>query len=88
MDHYGDGIRRCLSSTAVSDGGVDESRQNCELNDSSRHKQRVQKLGLRRRSPMGGHACILVYHKMAKVSVRGTDCLHHTHEHKNAVIHR
>ena len=44
MDHYGDGIRRYQSSPAVSDGGVDEPRQNLGHNDS--------KLGFRR-SPIG-----------------------------------
>ena len=86
MDHYGDGIRRCHSSLAVSDGGVHELRQNRRHNDFNRHKQRVQKLGVRR-SPMGGNASVLVYQSVAKVSVRGTDRLHHTNEHKNTVIH-
>ena len=44
MDHYGDGIRRCNSSPAVSDAGVDEPRQDCAHNFSNSHKQGVQKL--------------------------------------------
>ena len=86
MGHYCDAIRRFHSSSAVTDGGVDEPRQNGGHNFSSRHKQRVQKLGLRR-SPMGGNASVLVYHSVAKSSVRGTDRLHCTDEHDNAVNH-
>ena len=28
------------------------------------------------------------YHSVAKISVRGTDRLHHTDEHKNTVVQR
>ena len=29
-----------------------------------------------------------IYHDMAEVSVRGTDRLHHTNEHENAIVNR
>ena len=87
MDHCRDRTRRCHSSPAVSDGGVDEPSQNRGYNDSNRHKQRAQKLGLRKKT-MGGNVRVLVYHSVAKISVRVTDRLHHTDEHENAVTHR
>ena len=56
----------CHSSPGVSDGGVDEPRQNSAHNDSNRRKKCAQKLGLRR-SPMVGNAGGLVYHSVAKL---------------------
>ena len=44
VDHYADGIRRCHSSPAVLDAGVDEPRQDFGHNYSNSHKQGVQKL--------------------------------------------
>ena len=55
-------------------------------NDSSRHKKRVQKFGLRR-SSMGSNAGVHAYCSVAKVSVRGTEHLHYNDVHKNTVIH-
>ena len=85
MDHYGDGIQSRHSSPAISD--PDEAWQNCEHNESGRRKQRVRKLGLRR-SPMGGNDGVPPCHSVAKISVRGTDRLHHADEHDNTIIHR
>ena len=36
MYHYGDGIRRCHSSPAESNGGIDEPGQKCGHDDSNR----------------------------------------------------
>ena len=37
---------------------------------------------------MGNDDDMPIYHDMAEVSVRGTDCLHHTDEHENAIVNR
>ena len=85
MDHENHGIRRCHSSPAVSDGGVDELRQNRAHNNSNRQNQLVQELGLRR-SPMGDG--VPVYHSVAELSVRCTEYLRHTGEQENTIVHR
>ena len=59
MDHYVDGIRRCHSSPAVSDAGINEPRQDRGSIDSNRPKQQVQKLRLRT-SSIGTNAGVLI----------------------------
>ena len=86
MDHYSVGFRRSHNSPVISDGGIDEPGRNCRLNDFNRHEQRVQELRHRRIS-MRVEAGMSVYHAMREVSVRGTDCLHHTNEYEDAIVH-
>ena len=87
MDHYGDGLWRHHNSPAISDGGVDEPRKNSRHNDSNRHEQCVQELG-QGRSTMGIDDAMPIYHSIAEVKVRGTDRLHYTDEHENAIVDR
>ena len=87
MDHYGDVLWRRHDSPIISNGGVDESRKNSGHNDFNRHKQCVQELG-RERSSMRIDDGMPFHHAMAEISVRGTDRLHHTDEHDNAIVDR